>query len=181
MVTPHCLTVRRPAGFTYVGLMFAIALIGLAAAASVQLGSAMQRRQAEDELLFVGMQYKEAIRSYFEAAPAGAVASPPARLEDLLRDPRFPNVRRHLRTLYPDPITGKMDWVLIKSVDGKGILGLHSRSLARPVRLDGFPDDVFHFKGKTSYAQWVFVYGVVCMESGCKIDHKTNDLSDAGQ
>jgi len=176
MVSPRR---KSPAhGFTYVGLMIVVALISLLATASVQFGAVYQRRQAEDQLLFVGLQYKQAIRSYFEATPVGAVATPPTRLEDLLRDPRFPGIKRHIRQLYPDPLTGKMDWVLIRASDGRGILGVHSRSTEHPIRIANFPDEVFHFKGQKSYAQWVFVYGVVCSESGCEIDTKTNDLGE---
>lgn len=166
IVTPAPHRIR---GFTYVGLLIVVAIVGLAAASSVQLGAIAQRRQVEDELLFVGLQYKRAIRSYFEAAPPGAPSTAPARLEDLLRDPRFPNPRRHIRRLYPDPLTGQNDWVLIRGLDGQGILGVHSRSKENPIRIDNFPDEFFHFKGKKRYADWVFVYGVVCTDNGCEI------------
>lgn len=157
-------------GFSYLGLLIVIAILSLSATTTVQLGAIVQRRQAEDQLLFVGLQYKRAIRSYFEAAPPGTTATAPARLEDLLRDPRFPQVRRHIRRLYEDPMTGKLDWVLIHSVDGKGILGLHSRAKETPIRMDNFPDEFFHFKNKKRYADWVFVYGVVCTDAGCEIN-----------
>lgn len=160
----------RNAGFSYLGLLIVIAIISLSATATVQLGAIVQRRQAEDQLLFVGLQYKRAIRSYFESAPPGTTATAPARLEDLLRDPRYPQPRRHIRRLYDDPMTGKPDWVLIRSVDGSGILGLHSRSKETPIRMDNFPEEFFHFKGKKRYADWVFVYGVVCTDDGCEIN-----------
>lgn len=150
-------------------MLIVIALISLAASYSVQLGGIAQRRQVEDELLFVGLQYKRAIRSYFEAAPPGAPSAAPARLEDLLKDPRFPYAKRHIRRLYADPLTGKNDWVLIRTLDGQGILGVHSRSRENPIRIDHFPDEFFHFKGKKRYADWVFVYGVVCTDTGCEI------------
>jgi type II secretory pathway pseudopilin PulG len=169
MVTPCSPTPARKNGFSYLGLLYIIALIGLSAATTVQLGGIAQRRQVEDELIFVGLQYKQAIRAYFEAAPNGTTATAPSRLEDLLRDPRFPGAKRHLRKLYEDPLTGQMDWCLIKTEDGRGILGIYSPSQETPIRVDHFPDEVFHFKGKTSYAQWVFVYGVVCTDSGCEI------------
>lgn len=169
---------NRSAGFSYVGLMIVIAIISLIAATSVQFGAIMHRRAAEAELIFVGLQYKQAIRSYFESAPRGSQSTPPRRLEDLLRDPRFPNIKRHLRQLFPDPMTGKMDWVIIYAPDGKGILGVHSRSKETPIKMDNFPDDVFYFKNKKSYAQWVFVYGVVCTEAGCEIDSNTNPNPD---
>ncbi|NSL56716.1 MULTISPECIES: type II secretion system protein [Uliginosibacterium] len=169
MVKRRPQTSARLAGFTYIGLLLVIAVIGLAAGSAIQLGAISQRRQVEDELMFVGLQYKRAIRSYFEAAPPGATAAAPARLEDLLRDPRFPQVKRHIRRLYADPLTGKNDWVLIRTLDGQGILGVHSRSPETPIRVDNFPDEFFHFKGKKRYADWVFVYGVVCTDAGCEL------------
>lgn len=166
----HRPSLRQTHGFTYLGLLIIIAIISLSATAAVQLGAIVQRRQAEDQLLFIGLQYKRAIRSYFESAPPGAAATPPARLEDLVRDPRFPQAKRHIRRLYEDPMTGKNDWVLIRSTDGQGILGVHSRSKETPIRIDNFPDEFFHFKGKKRYADWVFVYGVVCSDQGCEIE-----------
>lgn len=169
MVSKASLQPRSSSGFTYLGLLLVIAIISLTAATSVQLGAIVQRRQAEDELLFIGLQYKRAIRSYFESSPPGAPSAAPPRLEDLLRDPRFPNPKRHIRRLYPDPLTGRNDWALIHTLDGQGILGVHSRSREKPIRIDHFPDEFFHFKGKKRYADWVFVYGVVCTDSGCEI------------
>lgn len=166
---------RIDRGFTYIGLLIVVAVVALAATASVQLGAIVHRRMAEEELLFVGKQYKQAIRSYFEAAPPGTDAVAPGRLEDLLRDPRFPGVRRHLRQLYADPLTGKNDWVLIRTLDKHGILGIHSRSREAPIRRDNFPEEFFHFKGKERYADWVFVYGVVCSDAGCEIDSSQID------
>lgn len=159
----------RRNGFTYLGLLIIVAIVSLSAAASVQLGAVVQRRQAEDQLLFVGLQYKRAIRAYFESAPPGTIATPPARLEDLLKDPRYPQPHRYLRKLYEDPLTGKADWVLIRSMDGQGILGIHSRSKEQPIRIDNFPEEFFFFKDKKRYADWLFIYGVVCSDTGCEI------------
>lgn len=166
---------RRPArcagtaGFTYIGLLLVVALIALAATATVQLGAIVQRRQAEEELLFVGLQFKAAIRAYFEATPVGMPSTAPRRLEDLLRDPRYPNVRRYLRKIYIDPMTGSTDWGLIHSADGQGILGVYSKSTESPIKIANFPDEVFYFEGKKHFSDWVFVYGVVCQNQGCEI------------
>ncbi|WP_223871768.1 type II secretion system GspH family protein [Candidatus Dactylopiibacterium carminicum] len=166
---------HRQRGFNYLGLLFIVAVISLVAAASVQVGAIMQRRAAEEQLIFVGLQYKQAIRSYFEASPPGAVTMAPRRLEDLLKDPRYPYPKRHLRKLYEDPMTGKTDWALIRTLDGQGILGVRSRSHETPIRIDNFPDEVFHFKDKKRYADWVFVYGVVCSDRGCEIGPQQDD------
>lgn len=159
---------RRITGFTYIGVLIIVALLAISAAAAVQVGSVVQRRQAEDQLLGIGLEFKSAIRSYFEATPVGMPSNAPARLSDLLRDPRYPNVKRHLRKIYDDPLTGKPDWGLVLSPDG-GILGVYSKAEGVPIRQDNFPDEVFHFRGKKSYRKWVFVYGVVCTDEGCEL------------
>ncbi|RPI45026.1 MAG: hypothetical protein EHM59_11255, partial [Betaproteobacteria bacterium] len=97
---------RHERGFTYVGLMLFIALIALASVAALSAGASLQRRLAEEELLFIGAQFASAFRSYYEATPVGQ-RTYPARLDELLRDPRYPGVRRHLRKIYVDPITGR--------------------------------------------------------------------------
>ncbi|HEX5125129.1 MAG TPA: type II secretion system protein [Rhodocyclaceae bacterium] len=158
----------RSSGFAYIALLILLAIVGLAAAATVQVGSIAQRRQAEDELLFVGLAFKTAIRSYYEATPVGTPSTAPRRLEDLLKDPRFPYPKRYLRQIYIDPLTGTRNWGLIKSGDG-GVLGVYSLSKATPIRIANFPDEFFHFAGKTKYSDWVFVYGVVCTDQGCEL------------
>lgn len=157
------------AGFSYLGLLMVIAIVSLTATATLQTGAVLQRRQAEEELIFVGLQFKAAIRNYFEKTPPGLPTSAPHQLEDLLRDPRFPQPVRHLRKLYIDPMTGTTDWGLVRTADGKGILGVYSKSKATPIRIANFPDEVFHFEGKKRFSDWVFVYGVVCQNLGCEL------------
>ena len=81
------------AGFTYLGLLIMIAIIGIAAAATLQVGSVLQRRAAEQELLEIGSEFQIAFQSYANATPVGTPASP-ASLQDLLKDPRYPNIRK---------------------------------------------------------------------------------------
>lgn len=146
---------RQCSGFTYLGLLILIAIISIAATATVQVGALAQRRAAEEELLFVGMTYRQALTSYANATPAGLPRHPKA-LEDLLKDPRYPNTRRHLRRLYPDPITGKAEWGLLLAIDGRGITGIYSLSAATPIKIGGFEQELVHFSGKTSYQDWKF-------------------------
>jgi type II secretory pathway pseudopilin PulG len=158
-------------GFTYISLLIIVAIMALVAATAVQVGAVTQRRAAEDELLNVGLEFKTAVRSYFEATPPGQPSSAPRRLEDLLRDPRYPGVKRHLRKIYNDPLTGKPDWGLIHSAEG-GILGVFSKAEGTPIRQDNFPDELFFFKNKKTYRSWVFVYGVVCTDDGCELPNR---------
>jgi len=148
---------RGPAGargFTYVGLLLTVAIMAAGLAAIGEVASTAAKRDREAELLFVGNQFAQAIAQYAAASP-GAQQYPPT-LEDLLADKRYPNVRRHLRRIYPDPLTGRADWVLVR-VPGGGIVGLHSQSLARPLKTANFPPGYESFNGATTYSAWQFV------------------------
>lgn len=152
---------RKTAGFTYVGVMVLVALVALAATAAVQVGDLARRRAAEEELLFVGKQYIKAFLEYELYTPEGNGNRAPARLEDLLRDPRQPGVRRYLRQLYPDPITGKMDWELIRAPGG-GVMGVKSASCAATIKRS-FPDgDLAYLDGLKRYCDWTFAYVMAC-------------------
>jgi type II secretory pathway pseudopilin PulG len=142
-------------GFTLLGVIFIAAIVAIAAAATISAGQVMQRHAAEQDLLFVGLQYKQAFRSYYEAA----VSAPryPLKLEDLLKDPRFPGIRRHLRRLYADPLSGKPEWGTIPAPGG-GIMGVYSLAKGTPIKIALFDPEVADFEGKTSYADWQFAY-----------------------
>ncbi|QDQ25603.1 type II secretion system protein [Chitinimonas arctica] len=146
----------RPAqqGFSYLALLILIAVLGVTGTATVLLGEISERRQAEQALLLTGSAYRNAIASYYNAVPAEKRHYPRA-LADLLRDPRFP-LRRHLRRLYPDPISGQADWLLLRGPDG-GIMGIASRSTAQPIKLDLFDEEDSAFKQKRHYSEWLFV------------------------
>lgn len=147
---------RRCRGFTYIGLLIIVAIIGIVTAASVSVGSVMQRRDAEEELLFIGQQFRRAFQLYYESTPAGH-SRHPAALTDLLKDPRYPNTRRYLRRIYVDPITGKDDWLTVAAPEG-GIMGVRSSSQRRPIKLANFPAEFHAFENQESYAHWVFFY-----------------------
>ena len=107
------MTGRLPArGFTYLGLLILLAVLGLVGAAGLKMGTLMQRAAAEEELLEIGAQFQDALRSYAAATPPGQKTQP-ATLHDLLRDPRFPSPRRHLRKIFVDPVTGSAEWGII--------------------------------------------------------------------
>jgi type II secretory pathway pseudopilin PulG len=145
--------VRRQRGFTYVTVLFLVAMMagGLALAGEVWHTSAMREKEAD--LLHVGNEYRKAIERYYVSGPRQY----PKSLADLVKDPRQPGTVRHLRRLYPDPITGKDEWGLVKSNDG-GIAGVYSTSEAAPLKTGGFGVRDASFEGKTKYADWQFVY-----------------------
>lgn len=141
-------------GFTYLTVLFVVAMMagGLALAGEVWHTSAAREKEAE--LLHVGNEYRKAIERYFLSGPQRQY---PKSLADLLKDPRMPGTVRHLRRLYPDPITGKEEWGLVKSADG-GFAGVYSLSEAAPLKSAGFAVRDASFEGKSKYADWQFVY-----------------------
>ena len=120
------------AGFTYLGVLMAIALvsIGLMAVSEVWVSTAQREKLAQ--LDWAGQQYQRAIASYYHASPNLVKTYPPS-LEALLEDHRFPTIRRHLRTLYPNPFTGRVDWQPIVAVGG-GVQGV-----ALSIEVNGTP------------------------------------------
>jgi hypothetical protein len=69
----------------------------------------------------------------------------------------MPGTQRHLRRLYPDPLTGSNEWGLVRAPDG-GIAGVHSLSTARPLKAAGFKLRDAEFEGAASYADWKFTH-----------------------
>jgi type II secretory pathway pseudopilin PulG len=140
-------------GFTYLALLFIVAILagGLALTGEVWHTSAMREKEAE--LLFVGNQYRKAIQRYYLSGPQRQY---PRSLEDLIKDPRLPSTVRHLRRLQPDPITGK-EWALVKAPDG-GILGVHSVSEETPFKTANFKLRDRSFDGAQKYSDWKFLF-----------------------
>jgi type II secretory pathway pseudopilin PulG len=143
---------QSEAGFTYIALMITLAVIGVAAAATLQLGSVMQRRDAEETLLDIGSQFRTALKDYSQGGAGGA----PQSLQDLVRDPRLPNPRRYLRKIYADPLTGKANWGLVRTPNGNGIIGIYSLAPGHPIKIANFPAVYETFKDKRSYSEWIF-------------------------
>ena len=146
----------RHAGFTYLGVLIMVAILGIASVASLQIGSLLQRRAAEEELLRIGSAFQNALIAYSNATPPGQ-AHGPRSLEELLKDPRYPGTRRYLRQLYVDPLTGKSEWGVVESPENGGIIGVFSLSEATPIKIGNFESAFADFTGKTSYRDWQFI------------------------
>lgn len=112
------------------------------------------RREKEQQLLFAGDQYRRAIRSYYNSLPVGGTRKLPASLEELLADTRFPTPIHHLRRLYPDPITGNVDWELVQGVGG--IRGVRSTSMEQPVGTMRDCEKCVRSGAATTYREWIF-------------------------
>jgi len=146
---------RRFRGFTYLGILIAVAFLGIALTAIGTVWTTTAQREREAQLLFAGDAYRVAIESYYRSGPVAQQL--PKDLDELLSDTRGPLVRRHLRHLYPDPMTGRVDWELIRDPDG-GIVGVSSTSQRAPMKRAHFAAEDAAFEGTQCYCDWKFVF-----------------------
>jgi type II secretory pathway pseudopilin PulG len=138
--------VTKSRGFTYIGLLLAVAMLTAGLGLAIEAWHTTLRRDREAELLHIGNQYQRAIMLYYEGSPTGRPRYP-RELTDLVRDDRYPATRRYLRRIFPDPVTGA-EWGIMKAPDG-GIMGIYSTSTAKPFKQRG---------AAASYQDWKFAY-----------------------
>lgn len=159
---------HRQRGFTYLGLIILVAILGLVGAAGLKMGSLLQRQAAEQELLDIGAQFSDALRSYAAATPPGQPQQPPT-LSALLRDPRVRQLRRHLRKLYVDPITGRAEWGLLYQPGSNGIIGVHSLSPAAVLKVGNFEARFAGFDGKARLSEWHFMVDAQALQPAAQV------------
>jgi type II secretory pathway pseudopilin PulG len=94
---------RGERGYNMVALVIGITILNILLAASLPLWSTAIRREKEEELIFRGLQYAEAIRVFHNR-----FSRYPPRLEDLLEVKP-----RSIRQLWKDPMTENGKWGLI--------------------------------------------------------------------
>ncbi|PXW88949.1 type II secretory pathway pseudopilin PulG [Nitrosomonas sp. Nm84] len=100
---------RLEHGFVYLWALFSVVLAGIVMAGTGQMWQTKSQREKEAELMFIGEEFRKAIMSYHNSG----TKQYPESLEDLLKDDRSPNVKRHLRKIYVDPITNTTEWGLV--------------------------------------------------------------------
>ena len=142
-------------GFAFLWVLAAVAMVGMLLASGSEMVSIQQRRDRELELLSVGRQFRTALQQYHDAVASGSAPQYPASLDDLLLDRRGGGpVRRYLRKIYADPITGSRDWGLVRI--GGAIVAVYSKSEIRPLKQRGFEAEEQGFNDATSYRAWTF-------------------------
>jgi type II secretory pathway pseudopilin PulG len=112
MVSPprrlHPDACRGEAGYNMVILMVMVTVLGILVAAALPAWSAAIQRQKEEELIFRGLQYAEAIRVFQQR-----FGRLPNTLDELIKvEPRS------IRRLWDDPLTGKAEWGLVFAQQG---------------------------------------------------------------
>ncbi|MFQ6084045.1 MAG: type II secretion system protein [Candidatus Aminicenantia bacterium] len=151
-------------GYTLIVLMIGISVMSIFLMVAVPVWQTTIQREKEEELIFRGKQYVEAIRIYQMKHP-GAF---PKSLEELLKE-------KCIRKLYKDPMTDHGRWnlilpsgktsskqkkspqevilvpeELIDSVDFPQIIGVASQSTKESIKI---------YLGQNQYDKWLFFYG----------------------
>ncbi len=149
---------RRQAGFTYVWLLAALAVVSIGMAVVGPVWAQQVQREREAELLRVGVAYANAIEHYYRM-PAGGVRQLPRSVDDLLLDPRFPTPVRHLRAAYTDPMRPGQPLELVRAPTGE-IRGVASLSTDTPLLQLPWSDGHHRLPAPTPatrYSDWQFL------------------------
>lgn len=116
-------------GFTLVFVLIFVVITQLGVVEALRVGSAVDRREKEIQLEFIGPQFVKAISLYYYRNNRQL----PKTLDDLLGKEDAVPLIRYIRKVYYDPLTNSKDWGLV--VDSKGgIKGVYSKSTKTPLR-----------------------------------------------
>ncbi|MGD9345354.1 MAG: type II secretion system protein [Candidatus Aminicenantes bacterium] len=94
--------IERQKGYTLLILLFAVSVLSIGFIVAVPVWQTQIQREKEEELIFRGNQYVEAIRLYQLKKPGTF----PKTLEELVEE-------KCLRRLYKDPMTSHGEWNII--------------------------------------------------------------------
>jgi len=145
-------------GFAYIALLATLAILMLALTSASESISHNAKREREQQLFFVGEQFRNAIKNYYENSPSG-VKQFPNKLNDLLKDNRFAKPARYLRRIYRDPMSNDFDWGVVLN-ENKQIVGIYSLS-SKELLKTNLPSDLVTVdsdKGKLKYSDLKFIY-----------------------
>lgn len=93
---------KRQKGYTLLILLFAVAVLSIGLIVAVPVWQTQIQREKEEELIFRGNQYVEAIRLYQLKKPG----TYPSTLDELIEE-------KCIRRLYKDPMTSSGEWNII--------------------------------------------------------------------
>lgn len=144
---------RRQQGSVFMGMLVTVAVVAVMLMEAGTLWSSVLQRERELELLARGNEIRRAIGLYYQAG-----STFPKSLEDLVLDRRQPTIKRYLRRVYTDPLTGNAEWGVVAG-PGETIMGVFSQAKGRPFKQGNFSVINHSFTGQGSYQGWVFLYG----------------------
>ncbi|KMT56120.1 type II secretion system protein [Pseudomonas fildesensis] len=144
---------QRQRGSVFMGMLVTVAVVAVMLMEVGTLWSSVLQRERELELLARGNEIRRAIGLYYKAGNTF-----PKSLEDLVLDRRQPTVKRYLRRVYRDPLTGSTEWGVVAG-PGETIMGVFSQAKGTPFKHGNFSANNHSFTGQGSYQGWVFLYG----------------------
>ena len=156
---------RRSKGYTLIILLVVISIMSIGLLVAVPVWKTQIQREKEEELIFRGKQYVEAVRLYQLKFPGRF----PESLEELLEE-------KCIRKLFKDPVTQEGDWDIIlhqesfkvdeekqtfqkvmvaphdaiQAIGDPQILGVVSTSKEKSIKI---------YNDQESYDKWLFFYG----------------------
>ncbi|HJR76017.1 MAG TPA: hypothetical protein VJ805_03555 [Nitrospiraceae bacterium] len=139
-------------GVTYLMVMFSIVLTGITLSAVGKHWNMIVQREKEADLLAKGVEIQTALALYSARMKAGRLVPMEVYPQSLAELTRLP--RPYLRKVYSDPMSGG-DWEYLRAPMG-GIMGVRSKSKAKPIKEREFPLAVRHFEGRKTYHDWMF-------------------------
>jgi type II secretory pathway pseudopilin PulG len=132
-----------------------LAIIGIGLSATSEVWTQSRQREKEEELLFVGNQFRQAISRFYLQSPPAARRFPNT-LEELVDDTRTPDKpAHHLRKLYADPMSSGTPWGEVRLASGQ-LVGVYSQSSGKPFKVFGFALRDKDFLDKDLYSDWIF-------------------------
>jgi type II secretory pathway pseudopilin PulG len=149
---------RSSDGFTYMAALFMVVIMGIMLGAVGQSMRVIMKREKEKELIFRGLQYRDAIERWSKKGV------PLKDLKDLVEPTVSSNIDRSkdrlLRKLYKDPMTEDGKWKTLPNPPDpiQGIYGVASTSNEEPFKQKNFPEVIKNFEEKKKYSEWEFVY-----------------------
>ena len=135
-------------GYTFPFMLIIVAAMAFAAMRLDVAQSYRLKRDKEAELLFRGLAYKRAIKSFHSKN-----SRYPRQLKELADD-RDSSKPRFMRQLYKDPVTGG-EFKLILGSEG-AIMGVVSASRDVPLKKVDFDKELEDFGNAKTYANWKF-------------------------
>jgi type II secretory pathway pseudopilin PulG len=113
---------QRP-GYTFLILMVMITILVIGLMAAVPIWKTQVQRESEEELIFRGGQYVEAVRLFQKKNPGRF----PASIEEMIK-------ARCLRKPFPDPMTRDGKWDVILQAEGSGPSARPGQGAGQPGR-----------------------------------------------
>lgn len=146
-------------GFTYIGVLVILAVMMMALGAASEIWHSVMQREKEQELLFIGHQFRAAIGKYYVQSGNRYPENLEALLEsnDLGVTGAGAKKSRFLRKLYQDPMTNESNWGLVAGPD-KRVQGVYSLSEEKPFKTTGFINADADLELAKKYSDWKFVY-----------------------